>query len=62
MGIEQYLRGGSVYLDTNIFIYAVEDFPEYAVLVRKIFKIIDQGVSFIMKKFQNPAKPKKEKF
>jgi len=43
MGIEQYLRGGSVYLDTNIFIYAVEDFPEYAVLVRKIFEIIDQG-------------------
>ncbi len=43
MGIEDFLRKGPVYLDTNIFIYALEAFPEYAVPVKKVFEAIDQG-------------------
>lgn len=44
MGIKDFLKDGSVYLDTNIFIYALEDFPEYSVCVREIFESIDLGV------------------
>lgn len=43
MGIENFLKKGSVYLDTNIFIYALEDFPEYTASIKKIFEAIDQG-------------------
>lgn len=43
MGIEGFFKKGPVYLDTNIFIYALEDFPAYAVPIKKIFKIIDKG-------------------
>ena len=43
MGINSLLNNGAVYLDTNIFIYALEDFPEYSSPIRKIFETIDQG-------------------
>ena len=43
MGIEDLLTKGPIYLDTNIFIYALEDFPEYSALIQKIFETIDQG-------------------
>jgi len=45
MGIEDFLKKGSVYLDTNIFIYALEDFPNYAASIKKIFGAIDQGAT-----------------
>ncbi len=44
MGIEYFLTKSSVYLDTNVFIYALEDFPEYAVPIKIIFETIDQGI------------------
>jgi len=44
MGIEYFLTKGPVYLDTNVFIYALEDFPEYAVPIKIIFETIDQGI------------------
>jgi hypothetical protein len=45
MGIEDFLRKGPVYLDTNIFIYALEDFPEYAAPIKKTFELIDQATA-----------------
>lgn len=44
MEIKSFLKEGSVYLDTNVFIYALEDFPEYAVCIRGIFESIDLGI------------------
>jgi hypothetical protein len=35
------LPSGKVYLDTNVFIYAVEAVPEYAVAVEALFGRID---------------------
>lgn len=43
MGFVNSLTGSSVYLDTNIFIYAFEGFPEYADKLRKLFDAIDSG-------------------
>ena len=43
MEVESILHNGSIYLDTNIFIYALEDFSEYSEVIRKIFRAIDQG-------------------
>ena len=45
MEIEDFFKKGSVYLDTNIFIYALEDFREYTVPIRKIFETIEQGIA-----------------
>ncbi len=35
------LRGNRLYLDANVFIYAVEDFPIYSEICRKILGFID---------------------
>lgn len=43
MGIIDHLTGTRVYLDTNIFIYALEGFPEYIDLLTSLFIEIDEG-------------------
>ncbi|MEQ1715701.1 MAG: type II toxin-antitoxin system VapC family toxin [Hyphomicrobium sp.] len=42
-GIESLSRQ-FVYLDANVFIYAVEDFPPFSDLCRVIFHMIDEGL------------------
>ena len=37
------LHGKRVYLDTNIFIYALEAFEEYVAIVAEVFQAIDSG-------------------
>ena len=41
MGILERIEGNSVYLDANIFIYAVESYPQYQVEVAELFSVID---------------------
>lgn len=43
MGIIDNIRGDRIYLDTNIFIYALEAFPEYVDLLSSLFIAIDEG-------------------
>jgi predicted nucleic acid-binding protein len=43
MDIVESLRGRRVYLDTNIFIYAVEAVAEYAAAVEALFDLIEGG-------------------
>ena len=43
MGIAEALAGQRVYLDTNIFIYAIEGVPPYADAMRELFAAIDAG-------------------
>lgn len=43
MGFVSSLSGSSLYIDTNIFIYAFEGFPEYADKLRELFEAIDSG-------------------
>jgi predicted nucleic acid-binding protein len=43
MEILEDLRGGKVYLDTNVFIYAVEAVAEYMAAVEALFGLIDDG-------------------
>jgi predicted nucleic acid-binding protein len=44
MGIDQILSAGSVsYLDTNIFIYALEGYPEFLKILTELFDMIDNG-------------------
>lgn len=43
MGIEQILSGSHIYLDTNIFIYALEAYPEYLKILTEMFRMIDDG-------------------
>jgi predicted nucleic acid-binding protein len=43
MGLVSSLTGSSLYLDTNIFIYACEGFPEYADKLLELFETIDSG-------------------
>jgi len=43
MGITDSIIGDRIYLDTNIFIYALEAFPEYLELIQSIFSSIDSG-------------------
>ncbi len=43
MGIVEALRGRRVYLDTNIFIYAVEAVAEYAAVVDALFDLLEGG-------------------
>ena len=45
MAILDDLRGKKVYLDTNIFIYAVEDVVEYASTVSALFSLIEDGAT-----------------
>jgi predicted nucleic acid-binding protein len=39
------ISGRRIYLDTNIWIYAFEGFPNYSAHIEEIFKIIDSGLS-----------------
>ena len=43
MGITNHLKGDRVYLDTNIFIYALEGFPDYVDTLTALFSEIDEG-------------------
>ena len=43
MGVVTTLQGRRVYLDTNVFIYALSGFPDYAPLLQKLFDAIDSG-------------------
>jgi len=43
MGIEQILSGSHIYLDTNIFIYALEGYPEYLKILTDLFRMIDDA-------------------
>jgi predicted nucleic acid-binding protein len=43
MEIIESLRGRKVYLDTNIFIYAVEAVVQYATAVNALFDLIEGG-------------------
>nr|WP_319538552.1 type II toxin-antitoxin system VapC family toxin [uncultured Methanospirillum sp.] len=43
MGITDSILGDRIYLDTNIFIYALEAFPEYLELIQSLFSSIDSG-------------------
>ena len=43
MGFVSSLTGSALYIDTNIFIYAFEGFPEYADKLRELFEAIDSG-------------------
>ncbi len=38
------LKGNRIYLDANIFIYAVEGFPKYSMLCREILVAIDESI------------------
>jgi predicted nucleic acid-binding protein len=41
MGGVDELRGKRVYLDTNVFIYAVEARPEYAAFLKALFDLLE---------------------
>jgi predicted nucleic acid-binding protein len=43
MGIVESLRGRRVYLDTNVFIYAVEGVAEHADAIERLFSLIEEG-------------------
>lgn len=41
MGILERVVGASVYLDANVFIYAIEDYPDYDADVSGLFRELD---------------------
>ncbi len=43
MGLLNAIQGNSVYLDTNIWIYALEGFPAFVQELSALFQAIDQG-------------------
>jgi predicted nucleic acid-binding protein len=43
MGINESISGSKIYLDTNIFIYALEGYPEYESILTSLFNQIDNG-------------------
>lgn len=43
MGLVEGIKGKRVYLDTNIWIYAVEAYPSHVNLLTQLFTKIDQG-------------------
>ena len=43
MEILEELEGGKVYLDTNVFIYAVEAVTEYSAAVEALFGLIEDS-------------------
>jgi len=43
MGGITELRGEMVYLDTNVFVYAVEGFPEHQAFLAELFEHIETG-------------------
>lgn len=43
MGILEVIGGGTVYLDTNIWIYALEAYPNFVKAITELFHAIDRG-------------------
>jgi predicted nucleic acid-binding protein len=43
VGLTKAIAGRRIYLDSNIFIYAVERHPVFSFAVKQIFESIDQG-------------------
>ena len=43
MGIVENIQGSRIYLDTNVFIYALEAYPEYELSLNSLFSAIDSG-------------------
>jgi predicted nucleic acid-binding protein len=43
MAVLEALPAGKVYLDTNVFIYAVEAVAEYGTAIGELFRLIDAG-------------------
>lgn len=43
MGVADAIRGGAVYLDTSVFIYAVEGYAPYARALAELFEAVDMG-------------------
>jgi predicted nucleic acid-binding protein len=43
MGLVSDLQERRVYLDTNIFIYALNGFPFYAPTLRELFAAVESG-------------------
>lgn len=43
MGIIQKIQGSRVYLDANIFIYALEGYPGFVEVLNELFTAIDNG-------------------
>ena len=41
MGLINQLKGKKVYLDTNIFIYILEDFPQYDALINEFIEGVE---------------------
>jgi predicted nucleic acid-binding protein len=39
----EVIKGQRIYLDTNIFIYALEAYPEYVSILTLVFTAIDEG-------------------
>lgn len=44
MGIADLVKGEKIYIDTNIFIYALEGYPEFAASLTSLFAAIDADV------------------
>lgn len=44
MGMMDKTTGNKVYLDTNIFIYALEGFSQYLDILTGLFNALDEGV------------------
>ena len=55
MGITDALRGRDIYLDTNVFIYALEGYPAYSPVLNKLFEQIDSGQ---VRAFTSAQKPR----
>lgn len=43
MGIDKISADSHVYLDANIFIYALEGYPEFLSILTDLFDMIDNG-------------------
>ena len=43
MGLSNTISGSRIYLDTNIFIYAIEGYPEYQSILTSLFSLFDEG-------------------
>jgi predicted nucleic acid-binding protein len=43
MGLLSSLTGATLYLDTNVFVYACEGFPDFSDSLRELFAAIDAG-------------------
>ena len=43
MGLLEALQGQRIYLDTNIFIYAIESYSDYLVALEDVFEAADTG-------------------